>query len=124
MLIVVTVSSLLGWLNKKEYSSTHDKLSLFLLIGAHLQLVIGLVLYFLSPFVKFGSETMKVAETRYWTVEHSLMMIVAIALITVARITSKKRGDTFERHKPMLLLNSLALVVILAAIVMSKRGIL
>jgi hypothetical protein len=52
------------------------------------------------------------------------MMIVAIALITVARITSKKRGDTFERHKPMLLLNSLALVVILAAIVMSKRGIL
>jgi H+/Cl- antiporter ClcA len=124
MLIVVTVSSLLGWLNKKEYNSTHDKLSLFLLIGAHLQLVIGLVLYFLSPFVKFGSETMKVAETRYWTVEHSLMMIVAIALITVARITSKKRGDTFERHKPMLLLNSLALVVILAAIVMSKRGIL
>lgn len=124
MLIIVSVTSLLGWLNKRGYSNSDNKLSLFLLIGTHLQFVLGLLLYFVSPYVKFGSETMKDAQFRYWTVEHLTTMLVAVALITIARTTSKKIEDPASRHKRMFILNFIALVIIFGAILMSKRGIL
>ncbi len=122
MLIIVVATSLMGWLNKKSYSTTDNKLSLFLFIATHLQLLLGLILYFVSPFVQFNSSTMKEATTRYWTVEHSTIMLIAIVLITMARITAKKmtRGDA--KHKRMFILNLLALVFILTGIAMSGRG--
>jgi len=124
MLLVVIAMSLMGWLNKKDYTATDNKASLFLLIGTHLQFVLGLLLYFVSPFVKFGSETMKEAETRYWTVEHITMMLIAVALITVARTMSKKMASPVDKHKRVFILNLLSLVIILVAIFMSKRGII
>ena len=123
MLIIVSVTSLLGWLNKRNYGDSDNKMSLFLLIGTHLQFVLGLLLYFVSPYVRFGSETMKDAEFRYWTVEHVIMMLIAVALITVARTTSKKIDDPSARHRRVFILNFIALVIIFGAILMSKRGI-
>jgi hypothetical protein len=124
LLLVVIFTSLLGWLNKRAYSSTDNKLSLFLFIGTHLQLLLGLLLYFVSPFVQFGSSTMKDATTRYWTVEHSTIMIIAIVLITMARVTAKKMTSSDAKHKRMFIFNALALVLILTGIVMSGRGII
>ncbi len=124
LLLVVIFTSLLGWLNKRAYSSTDNKLSLFLFIGTHLQLLLGLLLYFVSPFVQFGSSTMKDATTRYWTVEHSTIMIIAIVLITMARVTAKKMTSSDAKHKRMFIFNALAVVLILTGIVMSGRGII
>jgi fucose permease len=50
------------------------------------------------------------------------MMLIAIVLITVARITSKKLSNDVAKHKRMFIFNSIALVVILVTIAMSKRG--
>lgn len=124
LLLVVIIKSLLGWLGKKPFGGLDNKLSLFLFISTHTQLLIGLILYLVSPWVKFGSDTMKNADTRYWTVEHVSMMLISIVLITVARISSKKMTDDTARHKRLFLFNALALVIILVAIMMSKRGII
>ncbi len=124
LLIVVIFVSLVGWLNKRSYSSTDNKLSLFLFIVTHLQLLLGLLLYFVSPFVQFGSSTMKDAIARYWTVEHSIIMIIAIVLITMARVTAKKMTSADAKHKRMFIFNTLALSLILTGIVMSGRGII
>ena len=85
-------------------------------------MLIGLILYFVSPLVVFNSETMKDATMRYWSVEHASMMLIAVILITMARITSKKMTDPAAKHKRMLIFNSIALLVIMMAIAMSKRG--
>lgn len=124
MLIVVIVMAAIGVMNKKPYSKVDNKLSLFLLIFTHLQLVVGLILYFVSPFVKFSAETMKDSSLRYWTVEHLTGMIVAIALITVGRITTKKLPLDAAKHRRMLVLNVLALIIIIAVIFLSGRPIL
>lgn len=122
LLIVVIVASLAGWLGKKPYTGTNNKLSLSLLIATHLQFLSGLLLYFVSPFVQFNSSAMK--DSRYWTVEHIFMMIVAVALITAARSTAKKMTADESKHKRLFIFNSIALFIILAAISMSGRGII
>jgi hypothetical protein len=124
LLVIVVINSLLGWVNKKEFTTTDNKLSLWLLIFTHIQLLVGLALYFMSDVVRFGPDTMKNSEFRYWTVEHSTMMIIAIVLITVARITHKKMPTDQAKHKRLFVLNVIALVIIIAAILASGRGFL
>ena len=121
-LLVVIVNSFLGFSNKKAFGKVDNMLGLTLFSLTHTQLLIGILLYFLSPFVQFGGAAMKDSTLRYWTVEHNLMMVIAITMITLARITAKKMSEATAKHKRMLIYNSIALVFILVAIAMSKRG--
>jgi hypothetical protein len=124
LLIVVIITSLLGLINKKAYTPGDNKLSLYLFISTHLQMLLGLILFFVSPVVQFSGEAMKNPETRYWLVEHNTAMIIAIVFITLARTTSKKMADSQARHRRMLIFNLIALVIILVAISMSGRDFL
>ena len=121
MLIVVIITSLVGLINKKPYSNTDNKLSLGLFISTHLQLLLGLILFFVSPAVQFSADAMKDPSTRYWLVEHNTAMIIAIVFITLARTTSKKMAGSEARHKRMLIFNLIALAIIIATISISGR---
>ena len=121
-LLVVIVNSFIGFSNKKAFGKVDNMLGLTLFSLTHTQLLIGILLYFLSPFVQFSGAAMKDSTLRYWTVEHNLMMVIAITMITLARITAKKMSEATAKHKRMLIYNSIALVFILVAIAMSKRG--
>ncbi|MCU0383485.1 MAG: cytochrome B [Cyclobacteriaceae bacterium] len=123
LLVVVVVRSAAGFFGKKSFTKADDKLSLFLFISTHIQLLLGIVLYFVSPWVKWGSDTMKVAETRYWTVEHLIGMLIAVGLITVARISSKKLPDDISRHRRMFIFNLAALLIIVLTIMQSGRPV-
>src|SRR5262245_33225044 len=95
ILLVVTIAkTLMGWMGKKAYTGGDRKLTLFTMVSAHLQLVVGLVLYFISPTVKVGladmGAAMKDPGLRFWSVEHIGMMLVAIVLITLGNSLSKK----------------------------------
>lgn len=121
LLIVVIITSLLGMANKKPYSQTDNKLSLFLFISTHLQLLFGLILFFVSPVVQFSGEAMKNPASRYWLVEHNTAMLIAIVLITLARTTSKKMTDSRAKHKRMFIFNLIALAIIIVTISVSGR---
>jgi hypothetical protein len=120
-LVVVIIKALMGLINKQPYGKWDNKLGLYLFIFTHMQLLAGLILYFISPRVEFGPNTMKVQEIRYWTVEHIFAMVIAVVLITLARSTSKRMKDDPSKHKRMLIFNTIALVVIIATIMMSGR---
>ena len=123
-LVAVIVKSLIGWLNNKPYTAFDNKVGLYLLIFTHLQVIAGLVLYFISPFVKFGSETMKDKITRFWTVEHITAMLIVVVLITIARSTSKRMPSDQARHKRLAIFNLIALIIIVGTLAMSGRGII
>jgi hypothetical protein len=124
LLIIVVVMSVNGLLSKKPYTRTHDKVGLFLFICTHIQLLVGLILYFVSPAVQFNGAAMKDKMLRYWLAEHSVAMIIAIVLITLARTTSKKMPVDQNKHKRMFVFNFIALIIILATIWLSGRGII
>lgn len=122
LLLIVIVRALMGWLNKSAFEKTDDKLSLFLFISTHTQLLLGLILYFVSPIVIFSGASMKDSVARYWLVEHLTGMLIVIVLISVARISSKKLTDGTAKHKRMFIFNMIALAIIIAMIAQSQRG--
>ena len=124
LLIAVVVKSLIGWRITSTYDKTDNRLSLGLLILTHTQFLVGLFLYFVSPFVQFAGTTMKDHTIRYWTIEHVFMMVIAVALITIARTTHKKLTSGRDKQKRLFILNSIALLIIVVAIVYSGRGLI
>jgi uncharacterized membrane protein SirB2 len=124
LVLLAIILSFSGWFGKKPYTPANRKINMFAMISAHIQLVLGLVLYFISPFVQFNSTTMKNPDTRYWTVEHITMMIIAIALITVGHIKSKKIVLPEQKHRTIAIYYTVALLIIIIAIVQSQRPLL
>lgn len=122
LLLAVIAKAFLGFSNKQSFGKLDNTLGLTLFSVTHTQLLVAILLYIVSPHVHFDGGAMKDPVTRYWTSEHITIMLAAIVMITMARITSKKMNDDTAKHKRMLIFNSIALVLILVAIVMSKRG--
>ncbi|MCC8424979.1 cytochrome B [Mucilaginibacter sp. UR6-11] len=124
LFIYTLIMALLGWLGRRPYTNTNRLSNLFAMISAHTQLLIGIVLYFLSPLVAFNSTTMKDPVTRYFTVEHWVMMLIAIALITVGHSKSKKLVLPEAKHKIIALFYGFALLIIVGALAAGKISIL
>lgn len=120
LLIINVVKSFIGWLGKKEYTASDNKLSLFLLISVHLQLVIGLVLYFISPVVEAAlsdmSASMKNPVLRFWAVEHILAMILGIIIITLGRIMAKKTTFDIIKFRRQAIFYVLGMILIFSSI--------
>lgn len=91
---------------------------MFGLMSVHIQFVIGLILYFVSPIVRMALSdmggAMKNSELRFWSVEHTLMMLVAIVMITIGY--SKAKRSELSGHKFIAIFYLIGLLVILAAI--------
>ena len=88
ILIYAVVNAFIGLTSKKEFKDKDLRVSLFTLIVAHLQLIIGMIAYFVSAQFAYLLDngmgaTMKDPEIRLFIVEHPLMMILAITVLTV-----------------------------------------
>lgn len=121
-LIINVVKSFIGWFSKKEYTAGDNKLSLFLFISAHLQLVIGLAIYFMSPIYKAlkaaedKTEMMKSPEVMFFMAEHMMSMILGIIIITLGRIMGKKGKTDGVKFRRQAIYFTLAMVIIFSAI--------
>lgn len=116
LLLTVIIISFNKWKGKKEYTTQDDKLNLLTFIFTHLQLLIGFVLYFTSGMVQFNGDTMANKIIRFFTVEHMIGMLIAITLITIARIKGKKITDAVRRHKLTFTYYLIALIIIIASV--------
>lgn len=122
-LVIVIAKAYMGMSGKKPFGKTDNLLGLLLFSLTHTQLLVGLILYTQSPWVKLGGDSMKDPGLRFWTVEHGFIMLIAIVLITMARITAKKLANDDAKHRRMLVFNTLAFIFIMMGILMSGRGI-
>ncbi|MEL6537474.1 MAG: cytochrome B [Bacteroidota bacterium] len=113
-----------GWLGKHSFGKREEKLRLFTLIFSHVQFLVGLVLYFISPAVQFNDKTMSDTGLRFWAVEHITMMIIAIVLITIGHSKSKRMTDAVKQHRFLAIFFGLALLVIFAAMPWPWREII
>ncbi|MBC6994378.1 cytochrome B [Neolewinella lacunae] len=94
-----------------------EKLALYALMSVHIQLILGLVLYlWLSPLVSFEGEIMSNAVTRFYTVEHLVGMLAAIALVTVGYSKAKRQKELNRGWKTIGVYYLLGLLLILLSI--------
>ncbi|WP_183561959.1 cytochrome B [Mucilaginibacter sp. SP1R1] len=122
LVVVAILGAFIGWIGQKPYTGANRKLNLFAMISVHTQLLIGIILYFLSPLVQFSKEAMHDKHLRYFTVEHWVMMLVAIALITIGHSKSKKAALAEGKHKAVAIFYFLGFIIILAGIILIPRG--
>jgi hypothetical protein len=126
--IIVIFSAIKGLSAKSDYSAFQKKWSLVFLSSLHLQLLVGLVMYFfISPVTmqalsNFGA-AMKDPVLRYFAVEHTFVNIIAIALAQTGSILVKRIADSAGKHKRTLIYTGIALVLILAMIPMGMMGV-
>ncbi|HMQ44517.1 hypothetical protein [Mariniflexile maritimum] len=120
ILIIAVVNALLKVFGDKAYEAKDFRISLFTLIVSHIQLLIGLLLYFVSPrfelWGEMGGEVMKNAVARLYLVEHPLVNIIAIAFITIGYSKHKKKLTSKAKLKPIAIFYTLALVLFLSRI--------
>jgi len=118
LLVIAIFNSFFAWMKKGSYDKKDNQIGLFTFICIHIQLLLGLGLYFISPYVRFSDfgEVMKDPHLRFWTVEHITLMLIAIALITIGRSAVKKTSNPITKHKRIVIFYGIGLLLILAAI--------
>jgi hypothetical protein len=116
LLIIAVVVSLMGLFSKKEFKPLHKKIALFALIGAHVQLLVGMILYFQSPVGFSVLGEMKNATLRLTSLEHPLINIIAIVLITMGWSKHKKVLHSHNKFKSISIFYTLGLLLILSRI--------
>ncbi|SCW87997.1 cytochrome B [Mucilaginibacter sp. NFR10] len=118
LVLLALIRAFMGWLGKRPYGEGNRKLNLFAMISVHTQFLLGIILYFLSSNVQFTKETMKNPITRYWTVEHWVIMLIAIALITIGHSKSKKAALPEGKHKAIAIFYLIGVVLISVGIML------
>jgi len=115
LLVIAVVNALLN-LKSGKFSKKDKLINLFAMVVLHIQLLLGLALYFISPKVKFGSDTMSESIFRFFTVEHLLLMLIGIILVTLGYSKSKRQEDLTRKHQLVLRYYGLGLIIIFLAI--------
>ncbi len=116
LIIWALFKSFSGWLGKKEYQKSDRLAALFAMVFTHIQLLVGLILYMDSPNVSFASGLMKDTMLRFYTVEHVLMMIIAIVIITIGYTTAKSMTEAVDKHKRIAIMYGIGFLIMLVAI--------
>lgn len=118
LLVIAIFMSLGGMTGKKPFAAGQKKVGLFLMIAAHIELLIGLYQWLFGPWgIKYLSNAgMKDRVALFYGVEHITGMIIAIVLITIGRGVSKKDLPDDVKQKRTFWFFLVALVIILALI--------
>ena len=121
LLIVAVLNAVMGYIRQSDFSPRDFKLTLWALIATHTQVLLGLVLYFISPlgmksFSSNGAQVMKDAGLRLFAVEHISVMIIAAVLLTIGYAKQKRTEDSATKFKRISTFYAIALLLILSRI--------
>ncbi len=121
VLFLAVANALIGLMGNKVFNLQKDfRLSLFALIFAHIQLLVGLVLFFVSQNGLKAIQTLGMgglnAPSRLLAVEHPFINIIAIILITIGWSRHKKFMEGHKKFRSIAIFYGLGLVLILSRI--------
>lgn len=113
--------AIVGWRTDGEWTQLDNRLGLLFTVSFDIQVLLGIVMYlFLSPittgaFSNLG-EAMGHAPTRFYLVEHSVGMLLALGLAHAGRAAAKGAHATSTRHRRAAIFFSIAVIIMLAMI--------
>lgn len=118
VLVLATFNALFKFFGNKEFDAKDFRISLFALITMHIQLLIGIVLFFLKDYFSTISEVggmgevMKNSALRNLIVEHPTTMIIAVALVTIGYSKHKKKLVSKPKFKMLAIFYTIALALV------------
>src|SRR5688500_15967044 len=95
-LLVAIFQAYKGWLGNKPFSRSDNIIRNATVTITHVQFVLGIVLYCISPVVRYFLGYFKTAvhqrEIRFFGMEHITMMLIAVVLITMGSMKAKRQS--------------------------------
>lgn len=115
--IVAVVAAIRGALARTNWSGQQNALGRAFTISVDLQLLVGLLLYFVFSPVTTGafshfSQAMQVGRTRFFLVEHLPVMIVAIVLVHIGAARARR----LDSPTPAAIFYTIAMILMVIAI--------
>ncbi|HYJ62522.1 MAG TPA: hypothetical protein VEV62_02175 [Parafilimonas sp.] len=107
---------------RKPFGNTDKKLGLWLMIFTHITFLLGIYQWFAGAYGYHNisnigmSAVMQNHAYRFFAIEHTVGMLIAIALITIARGVFRKNITDTKKHKRCIILYLFALIIVLASI--------
>jgi len=119
-LVFATYRAYIGWFSGKTFTKTDNLVRHITATIAHIQLVFGLWLYFISPLISYFlynyHEAVHDRQIRFFGMEHSIMMLIAITIVTIGSAMAKRKTNAKEKFKTMAIWYSIALIIILLSV--------
>jgi len=117
LILYTVINAFIKWRNGSNYTESDRKAGLFTFIFSHIQLLIGLALYVKSPKVHaISGAIMKDPIARFFSVEHAMMMILGIILISIGYSKAKRAMDGTQKFKTTFIFFGIGLLLILSRI--------
>jgi len=121
VLFLAVANSIIGLVSNKMFTPEKDfRLSLFALILSHIQLVVGLILFFVSANGFKAIQTLGMgglnAPSRLLAVEHPFINILAVVLITIGWSRHKKFIEGNKKFQSIAIFYGLGLIFFLSRI--------
>lgn len=107
-----------GWKNQRNFKGGDRKVALFGLITLHLQLIIGLVLYFTEkwPNSLAMEGAMKNPVTRFFGIEHLILMLLGIIAVTIGYSKAKRIIKDTAKFRTLFIWYAIGLALIIVGI--------
>jgi heme/copper-type cytochrome/quinol oxidase subunit 3 len=118
-LVLVIIYALIGSLSGREFTEKDRKIAMIAFIFSHVQLLVGLILYFVSPVgfsLLTGGGAMSDPTARLTALEHPLINILAIVIISVGYIRAKKVSTSRGKFRSIYMMYAIGFVLILSRI--------
>ena len=119
-LLIAVTTAFTGWIKNKPFTQRDNAIRHWTATIAHIQLLIGIVLYFISPIIDYFlhhySEAVHQRQIRFFGMEHSVVMVLAIIILTIGSMKAKRVATDQAKFKTMAIWFTLALLIILALI--------
>ncbi len=110
----------IGFSQNKTFSKGDNTLRHWTATIAHIQLIIGIILYIKSPIIKFFwsnlSEAIRYVDTAFFGLVHFLLMFTSVILLTIGSALAKRKTTDKEKYKTILSWFSMTLLIIFIAI--------
>ena len=117
ILLIFAVFNTIGkLLSRGKFTKGLRILAVMTMSFAHIQLLLGAALYFISPKVKFDSSGISSAAPRFYTLTHPAFMLIAIVLLTIGYMQAKRAKYDQVRLSRLFIFYLIALILILIAI--------
>jgi hypothetical protein len=123
LLLFAVLNALMKWLSKAEFKERDRKLNTFAMIFTHVQVTVGLVLYFISDKVEFSGDIMGNVLSRFYVIEHPLTMIIAAVLISIGNSRAKKAANATAKFRTTAIFFVIGLILILSRIPWPFQGL-
>ena len=122
--ILALVRAYRGWLGRREWTDGDRKSGVFFSAALDTQLLLGLILYFISPLTRAALQDFGAAMgnpgLRFFALEHVFYMLLAVILVHIGSVRSRRARTDLDKHRLAAIFYTLAVVLILIAIPWSR----